>query len=333
MNWLLWAEANTAGDMQLPPQQSTFAAEVDWAYYVVYYISWAIFIPMIAVMCWLCWRFRRVPGVGPQPSPTHSNALELGWTIPTIPIVAVIFYVGVNGFIDMRRMPANALEIECTAQKWSWSFRYPNGGISNELHVPPKRDVVITMRSQDVLHSLFLPNMRTKQDAVPGRYSKLWFHSLFPGESHIFCTEYCGKEHSGMTSKLVVHESTSAYDKAVDDSADWTKSKNPDGSKVTPEQAGKNFYETRGCKTCHSIDGAAGTGPTFKGSWGTSRDVGGPTAGSGKAVFDENYVRESILVPGAKVRAGFQNVMPSYQGQFRDVDIDALAKYLKTLKN
>ncbi|HVJ81082.1 MAG TPA: cytochrome c oxidase subunit II [Planctomycetia bacterium] len=307
----------------MPPQFSTVAPTIDWAFDVVLWISIVLFVLTIGVMLYLIWRYRARPGHQVEPSPHHNNALEIGWTLPTIPIVAVIFYVGVDGFVDMRTMPNNALEIKVVAKKWNWTFEYPGGIFHSELHVPKDRDVVLTMRSDDVIHSLYLPVCRVKQDVVPGRFSKLWFNATVASESVLFCTEYCGTDHSRMYTKFVVHES-GGYEKFLVEAADWRP-------RMPPLEAGKMLYETRGCAGCHSADGGAKTGPTFKGSFGTSRDYTGP-AGAGKVVMDENYVRESILLPGAKIRAGFNPVMPTYQGQLKDYDIDAIITYIQSLK-
>lgn len=330
----LKTEVDTGG-FWMPGQFSTGAPSVDWAYFVVMWISVILMIPICIICAYFVWKYRRKrPDQESEPSPSHSQMLELGWTIPTIPIVTVIFYVGVHGFVDARTMPKNAYEIGVKAMKWSWAFEYPEGVISGELHVPANRNVVLTMRSDDVLHAMYIPILRVKQDVVPGRFTKLWFNTTQPIEANLFCAEYCGDNHSGMITKFVAHDEA-GFAKWFSDAKDWRlwKMKNPDGTErpYTKEEAGEKFYRERGCAGCHSTDGSAKTGPTFKGLFGAERDYTS-AAGAGRVVADENYIRESIVDPNAKIRTTFQPAMPSFKGQFRDDELDTIIAYLKTLK-
>src|SRR5262249_3182743 len=149
---------------------------------------------------------RRTPDQEPEDSANHNQMLELAWTIPTIPIVTVFFYVGVHGFVDGRTMPKNAYEIGVVAQKWNWLFEYPEGVKSPQLHVPANQNVVPPMRSTVVTPALSIPVLRVKQDVPPGRFSRLWFNTVKPVEANLFCAEYCGDNHSGMITKFQAHE-------------------------------------------------------------------------------------------------------------------------------
>jgi cytochrome c oxidase subunit 2 len=206
-----------------------------------------------------------------------------------------------------------------TAQKWAWSFTYPNGYEDEVLHVPAGKPVKLVMTSRDVLHCLFIPHFRTKQDVVPGRYTTLWFQADAPDTLPIFCAEFCGTKHSQMLTQVIVHE-PAAFDAWMLKAADWIKD-------MPPAQAGAIVYKKKGCNQCHSIDGSGGIGPTFQGAFGSRRRF---TDGSAAAV-DENYVRESLLNPKAKVLTGYDPVMPTFQGRLKESEMAALIAYLKSL--
>jgi len=220
------------------------------------------------------------------------------------------------------------------AQKWNWLFEYPEGVKSPELHVPANQNVVLTMRSNDVIHALYIPVLRVKQDVPPGRFSKLWFNCVKPVEANLFCAEYCGDDHSKMITKFVAHDQA-GFDKWFTEIKDWRNWELtlPDGQKrkYLPAEAGAKFYRERGCQSCHSIDGTVKVGPSWKGLWGSERSYNSPQ-GPGHVTADENYIKESIEVPAAKVVVNFQPAMPSFKGQFRDDEIVCIIEYIKTLK-
>jgi len=323
------------GGVWMPAQMSTVAPSIDSAFYWVLWISVALFIPIIVVTAYLVVKYRRrTPDQEAIPSPSHNTTLEIAWTVPTIPLVTVFFYVGVHGFVDSRTMPKNAYEIGVVAQKWSWLFEYPEGVKSAELHVPAHQNVVLTMRSNDVIHALFVPVLRVKQDIPPGRYSKLWFNVNQPVEANLFCAEYCGDSHSGMITKFQAHEKAD-FDAWFTREKDWRNWEMtlPDGTKrkYTPAEAGEKFYRERGCQSCHSVDGTVKVGPTWKGLFGSERSYTS-AKGPGRVTADENYIKESIEEPTAKVVVNFQPAMPSFKGQFRPDEIDCIIQYIKTLK-
>jgi cytochrome c oxidase subunit 2 len=246
----------------------------------------------------------------------------------------------------MATPPADAYQIVVEGQKWSWLFTYPNGHVDSVLHVPVDTDVQLVLTSMDVIHSLYIPAFRLKRDVVPGRYSKMWFRATEPGEYPVFCAEYCGTGHSDMLTTCVVHppgefalwlENADPLKKLSDEQyaaylADPGAfiAANPDIQGLqTPGDMGRELYTKKGCAQCHSVDGSAGTGPTFKGLFGKSR---GMQDGS-VADADENYLRQSILEPNAQVVAGYQAVMPTYQGRLEEREIAALIAYLQSLAN
>ncbi|RMG45024.1 MAG: cytochrome c oxidase subunit II [Acidobacteria bacterium] len=304
----------------LPEQASDVAREVDFAFYFLTGVSAVFFVILVGATLWFMWRYRARPGREPEPSPSHNTALELTWSIIPAILLVMMFWYGFKGYMDMYVPPVDAYEINVEGQKWAWSFQYPNGYIDNELHLPAGRDVTLVLTSKDVIHSLYIPAFRVKRDAVPGRYNKVSFRAIKPGEYTLFCAEYCGTSHSDMLAKVVVHE--------PGDFERWLKRASDIVGRMPPAEAGELLYQKRGCKQCHSTDGSPGVGPTFKGIMGRRRVL---TDGS-EVVVDENFIRESILYPQAKVAAGFDPVMPTFQGRLKDEEIDAIIAYLKTLK-
>jgi cytochrome c oxidase subunit 2 len=206
-----------------------------------------------------------------------------------------------------------------TGQKWQWFFTYPNGYVTGELHVPVDRPVELTMTSEDVIHSLWIPAFRVKKDVVPGRYNKAWFEATEPGEYPLLCTEYCGTGHSDMLTRVTVHR-PGEFETWLREAADLLGT-------LPPAEAGLKLYETKGCKQCHSLDGSAGVGPSFKNLFGSERHL----ADGGQVVADENYVRHSILEPMSQVSLGFDPVMPTYAGKLKDQEITMLIAYLKSI--
>jgi cytochrome c oxidase subunit 2 len=186
--------------------------------------------------------------------------------------------------------------------------------------VPLDQPVQLIMSSQDVMHAFFVPEFRVKRDVIPGRYTKLWFTAVETGTFDVFCAEYCGTKHSQMLSKVHVHE-PAKFRAWLEEASDFL-------ARMPPAEAGALLYTMRGCKQCHSIDGSVGTGPSFAGLWGSSHAL----AGGGTVTVDENHIRQSILQPQALVTAGFEPVMPSYQGRLKDPEIGAIIEYVKTLQ-
>lgn len=315
---LLFAES--APSIWFTPQGSTTAVDVDWLFYFILGISIAFFIGIVAAMILFVVRYRRREGVGVEPSSHHNTALEITWSVIPLILALIIFYFGFAGYLDMTIRPSNTYEVQVTGQKWKWLFTYPNGHVDENLHVPSDVPTQLVMTSEDVIHSLYVPDFRLKMDTVPGRYSRMWFQPLGPGEHDLLCAEYCGTSHSDMIAKVIVHE-PGGFERWLSDAAAAAMN-------ASPAEAGARLYQTRGCAQCHSVDGKAGNGPTFLGLFGSSH----PLANGPNVEVDENYIRESILEPQAKVYAGYNPVMPTYQGRLTDKEIGALIEYIKTLK-
>jgi cytochrome c oxidase subunit II len=228
----------------------------------------------------------------------------------------VMFAWGAVIFFDARTPPQDATEIYVVAKQWMWKLEHPEGQRElNELHVPVGRDIKLIMTSQDVIHSFYVPAFRLKQDVIPGRYTTMWFKATKPGTYHLFCAQYCGTQHSGMIGEVVVME-PAEYET-------WLAGGVPAGSMA---QNGQQLFTQLGCSTCHRFD-VQGRGPNLTGVFGKP-----VLLEDGRTVIaDENYVRESILIPTAKVVSGFKPVMPSFQGQVSEEQLTSLVAYVKSL--
>lgn len=312
---------------------STMASDVDWLFYAILWICVFFFVLIVGLMIAFIARYYARPGHNEAHTPHHNNLLEASWSILPGFLILAIFGYGFWGFLELRTPPTDAYEINVIAKKWNFAFQYPNGVIDSNLHVPVGQPVRLILSSEDVIHSLFIPAFRVKCDCVPGRYSTLWFEANEPtgqfdpakpvnetGSDEngydLFCTEYCGQGHSSMIAKVIVHESGTFEN--------WLEEANKYDPSESPVERGESLYKARGCAQCHSLDGAKLAGPSYKGTYGTKQQTN-----KGEVTVDENYIRESILEPMAKIRDGYKGVMPSYQGQLKDKEIAALIYFIK----
>jgi cytochrome c oxidase subunit 2 len=308
----------------MPEQASTVAPGVDGLYDFVYYLSLVFFVLITLLLVVFIWKYRhREDGVAHEPAAGHSTALELTWTLIPAVLVLVIFYFGFQGFMNIIVRPPNAYKIDVLGQTWSWQFTYDGRYVSPDgnLHMVVNQPTEFVLTSKDVIHSFFCPEFRLKKDVVPGRYNQYWVEATKTGTFDLTCAEYCGDRHSQMLAKVIVH-TPDEFLKWLDDAKDISKT-------FPPVAAGENIYNTRGCKSCHSIDGSAGIGPSFRDMYGSQV----PIVGQGNVVADENYIRESILYPQAKIHQGFPNPspMPSFLGQLDDWDIYAITAFQKSI--
>lgn len=301
----------------LPEQASTFSGAVDDLFWFIHGLGAFFLLLITGLVIFFAIRYRRGrPGVTPAPS--HSLPLEVTWSLVPLVLVMAIFVWGFRGYLFMNVPPRGALDVAVTAQKWSWTFSYPSGATSNQLHVPVNTPVRLTMHSTDVIHGFFVPEFRQKMNVLPGRYTTTWFEATREGEFDIYCSEYCGDAHSAMTSKVVVHSEEGYHAWLEEVSAD-----------VEPTaEAGQKLFQAKACFTCHTLDGVAGIGPTFKGVFGKTEQMTDGTT----VTVDEEYIRESLLNPAAKVVQGFAPVMPTYQGQLKPNEIQALIEFIKGLQ-
>ena len=305
----------------IPKGSSTVASDTDALFSFIFYASAVFFAIVVGLSILFVIRYRRRDG---EPAPSqvaHNNLLELVWTvIPTI-LVFVVFFWGFKDYIRLFVVPYDAMEIKVTGQKWFWSFDYAEGASSvNELVVPVGQPVKLLMSSKDVIHSFSVPDFRIKMDVLPNRYTIAWFEATDTGSYDIYCTEFCGKGHSEMLGKVRVL--------SPDSCNAWIAANSNLGEGLSLVEFGELLYKKKACVTCHSIDGTKNTGPTFKGTFGSQEQL----AGGGSVTVDENYIRESLLNPKAKVVLGYEPVMPTYQNILKDRQVDALIEFIKTLK-
>jgi cytochrome c oxidase subunit 2 len=306
----------------LPEQASTFAQSVDGAFGLFFWISMFFFTLVVGLIVYFVFRYgRKRDDQLATGQMTHNTVLELSWTIIPLMIVMVLFFIGIRGYWHMRVAPSNAITIDVTGRKWSWSFDYPQGFSNDTLVVPIHQPVRLRVTSTDVLHSFFVPAFRAKADVIPGRYHSLWFEATKTGTFPVLCTQYCGTSHSYMLSAVKVLEKD-AYEQWL-----LTAAEKASGAGMTPEEFGASVYTKRGCNACHSVDGSTNIGPTWKGLYGHAVPLT-----SGSATADDAYLRQSILDPASQIVAGFQPVMPSYKGIVTDREIEAVIAYIKTLK-
>ena len=300
----------------LPDKASTYAGDVDALFYFILITSVILFVGVMATMVLFAWRFRRRSATD-RPQPVRENKIvETSWILVPALLVTIVFVWGFRVFIQMNIAPPNAMEITVRAQKWSWLFEYPSGVRSTELHVPVSRPVRLKMSSADVLHSLYVPAFRTKQDLIPGRYTYAWFEATRQDTFPLMCTEYCGQQHSMMLSSVVVQ--------SQDDFDAWLQESQL-AADASPAERGELLYTQQGCFACHSLDGTPGTGPSFQGLAGTERTF---TDGT-RMLADDNYLREAIVLPATKIVEGYMALMPATYGTLEPGEIDALVAFIK----
>jgi cytochrome c oxidase subunit 2 len=303
----------------LPKSSSTIAQDIDYGFYWAYGVSVVFFVGIVGALVYFMWKYKRRSERDKTATVDHNTTIEILWSGIPFALTIVLFWIGLKPYIKAHVPPQDALEIQVTAQMYGWNFTYPNGlAVGNELVVPKGRAVKLVMSSQDVLHSLYIPEFRVKQDVVPGIYTTMWFEATELGETALLCTEYCGVGHSDMLATVKVL-----------DAAGFSKWYQSGGGvdNLPPAEKGQKIFESR-CKACHSVDGTRVQGPSFKGLFGKTEEL----EGGGTATVDENYLKESILNPGAKIVKGYPASMPTFKGLLKDKDVEALIAYMKTLK-
>ncbi len=299
-----------------PVRASTMAARVDALYFFLVALSVFFSLLIAGLIVYYAVRFRRRSPSEVGQKVHGGMLLEITWTAIPLAIVMVIFVWGSSVYFAMASPPAETLNIYVVGKQWMWKFQHLDGQREiNELHVPVGRDVKLITTSEDVIHDLFVPAFRIKADVIPGRYVSIWFHATTPGRYHLFCAEYCGTRHSGMIGEVIVME-PSEYQA-------WLSGGAPEGSLAS---AGEKLFADLACNTCHRPD-SQGRGPVLNGLFGKT-----VTTQAGETVtVDEAYVRESILNPSAKIAAGYQPIMPTFQGLVTEEQLLQLVEYVKSL--
>ncbi|MGD2036222.1 MAG: cytochrome c oxidase subunit II [Bacteroidales bacterium] len=309
---------------------SNFSEGVDTAFIVILSVIFFFLIGLTFTLLYFIFRYRESKSkVAAQ---IHgNNTLEIIWTVIPLLLVMAMFYFGWTGWKPMESEPPDdALHIETTARMWKWLFRYGDGRRSDTLIIPAGRPVALDMNAVDVIHSLYIPAFRIKKDIVPGTPRTAWFIANSPGEYDLFCTEYCGLEHSSMITMVKVLTEEDFDDWYNDTSA----SVMAEATTKTASTAGrgKQLVQQIGCNACHSVDGTKIVGPSYLGLYGTTTTV--IADGREKEVtVDEEYLRRSILEPNAEVVKGYnKGLMLSYEGQLSDEEIELIIEYIKSLK-
>ncbi len=298
-------------------EASNFVEGVNFAYKLIFGICFFFLISITGIMIYIIIRYRK--SKHPKAEQVKSNnALEITWTVIPLIIVLIMFYYGYIAFLPMRFPPKDAMVVKTTGQMWAWDFEYPNGKHSPTLVVPLGKAVKLLMHSKDVIHGMEIPQFRLKEDVIPGRETMLWFIANHTGEYRIFCSFYCGVAHSNMLSMVQVLP--------LDTFAIWL---NTAASKAISADDGLKVIQQNACTVCHSLDGSALIGPTFKGLYGTKVVV--TTDGKEReTIADTSYLRASILDPDKDIVKGFsKGLMKNYTGVINDSDILRIIEYFK----
>lgn len=299
-----------------PPQASTTAHNVDALFFAltlisIFFIS-VVFFPIL----FFCIKYRRGSRADRANASSGSDLVEIGWTaFPTVMGLA-LFAWGAVDYFKIERKPDNALEVQVVGKQWMWKVQHAEGKREiDELHIPVNRTIALTMTSQDVIHSFFIPAFRVKQDVVPGKYTSEWFKPTRPGEYHIFCSQYCGTQHAQMIGRVVVMQ-PQEYEK-------WLKTGEQTESIL---RAGERLFRDRGCSGCHAPNSTVHA-PLLEGLY--RKPV--PLADGTMVTADDQYLRDSILQPARQISAGYENIMPSFSGHLSEEEIMQLIAYLKAI--
>lgn len=312
---------NRFSEYMLPPAKSTMAEQTDALFHFINITSVVLLLGITVAIILFAWKYRRRSDEDVTPVITHNNKLEITWSIIPLILVIIVFGWGFSGYMNLASTPDDAYEIRVVGKSWLWEFHYETGHVSvNELHFPADRPVKLVMSSDDVIHSFYIPDFRVKKDVLPNRYTSLWFEATETGESVIFCTEYCGNAHSNMMATASAH--------SQEDFETWLETAGSADDDMDPAELGEQLVTRNACNTCHSVDGSQLQGPSFQGLWMSEREM----ENGDVVTADENYIRESILEPQAKISSGYDPVMPTYAGTLNDQQIDAIIEYIKTLE-
>jgi cytochrome c oxidase subunit II len=297
-----------------PPQASSIAGEVDSLALLMLIASLLIAIAIFICIVVFCVKYRRGPGNTIGRPDRGTTPIEITWTIIPLALCLIPFLWGARIYLEEAQPPADALEVYVVAKQWMWKTEQAGGQEEiNTLHVPTERAVKLTMTSQDVIHSFYVPAFRVKADVLPGRYTTLWFKATQPGQYMLYCAQYCGTNHAAMTGQVVAM--------APGDYANWLNT----GATAfqSPAAQGRKLFQQFGCVECHE----AGRAPPLQGLFGQPVLL----SDGSTVIANENYIRQKLLTPGATIPAGYQPIMPSFAGRLSEEDILALIAYIKSI--
>jgi len=303
-----------------PVQASAMAAQVDHLFFFALGIATFFSLLIAGLIFYLGVKYRRrspdAVGRAPREGSHATTVLEITWSIVPLGILTFMFVWGAKLYFTQSRPPADAAQYFVVGKQWMWKIQHPEGNREiNELHVPVGRPVVLTMTSEDVINWFFIPAFRIKADVLPGRYSTLWFQADRVGAYHLFCSQYCGVEHSKMGGWVYVME--------PHDYQAWLSGEK---GRRAPASSGAELFGAKACNTCHRADTEA-RAPLLTGLVGRKVRL----QGGGQIVADEGYIRESIVDPQAKIVAGYQPIMPTFKDQLSEDDILQLVAYVKSM--
>jgi cytochrome c oxidase subunit II len=300
-----------------PPEASKIAPEMDALFFFMVLVSLVglTLVILLVVSFSLLYNKKRHP-VAVQIE--GSTLLEATWTIIPLGLFLVMFVWGALLYFRVYTPPANAMNIYVVGKQWMWKAEHPGGQHEiNSLHVPTGQPIQLTIISQDVFHSFSIPAFRVKREAIPGRYTSVWFEATTPGTYHLFCTQYCGTNHSQMIGEVVVL--------TPDDFKKWLAGSTSGNSLA---QNGERLFASLSCTACHNTRPDA-RGPNLVGVYGSHL-----TLSNGQTIsVDDEYLRQSILNPSQHITQGYAPIMPTYQGQISEDGVIALVEYLKNLNS
>ncbi|HET6437419.1 MAG TPA: cytochrome c oxidase subunit II [Anaeromyxobacter sp.] len=321
----------------LPEQASEYSRSVDQLHYFVILTTMVAAAGVFGAALVFFIRYRRRTDTDSTPHVTPRAIHEVFFIGVPLSFFLLWFAIGFPQFITLRTPPKDAMNVYVQGKKWMWKFAYPGGPSSLDvLRVPAGRPVRLLITSRDVIHSFFVPELRLKQDALPGRYTDAWFQADRPGEYEVLCTQYCGLGHSAMRAGLVVMPAPEfdAWMTAQRRGIAASQDESPiPGEAVRPASnvvtEGQRIAAEQGCLKCHSVDGSRHIGPTWLNIYGRREKL---TTGK-MVVVDEPYLTKSMMDPGADIVAGYQNVMPTYQGKLSPPETAAIVEYIKSLRS
>jgi cytochrome c oxidase subunit 2 len=299
-----------------PEQGSKTASHVDLLFLCLIGITGTVTFAVAAIALFFLAKYRRNSSVDRTPTKNTSLVIETTWSVIPFAIFILLFAWGAKIYLHESEVPANAIEIHVVGKQWMWKLEHLQGKREiNELHVPVGRTIKLVMTSQDVIHSFFMPGFRIKEDVLPGRYTTQWFTPTRTGSYPLFCAQYCGTNHALMIGHVIVLDQVTF--------AEWLRT-GPETTSLV--QTGERLFHSLGCSGCHS-PGASVRAPLLQGVFGSQVPLQ-----DGRIVrADERYVRDSILLPNTEIAAGYDPVMPSFQGRLTEEQLFALITYIKSL--
>lgn len=307
---------------------SNFVEGVDTAFLLIIGISAFFFIGITIVLLMFMYRYSRKRN--PVPTQIHgSNTLEIIWTIIPLILALLMFFYGWTGYTPMRKVPADAMRIKTVARMWNFSFEYENGRVTDTLYVPIDKAVRLDLVAVDVIHSLFIPSFRVKEDMVPGKDSYMWFIAQREGTFDLFCTEYCGLRHSYMYTSVRVLPKEE-FDAWYNDST-LALPGLAEGEAPPADLPGLAVLRKNGCIACHSLDGSKIVGPSFKDSWGKTETVVEKGI-ERQVIIDEEYFTTSVYEPDAQIVKGYsKGMMQTYKGMINDEEMQQIIEFVKSI--